>query len=82
MEIELSQKTIDAIARRTAIILAKKMKEKEDDSEMVSTAEAARILKIKPQRMREIAGRFPHVKQGENKQGKLLFKKSALLENY
>jgi predicted transcriptional regulator of viral defense system len=82
MEIELSQKTIDEIARKVALILAKKMQKKEDTSKMVSVREAASILGITPVRMRQIAGRFPHIKQGDSKQGRILFLRSGLLENY
>ena len=86
MEIELTQRTIDAIAYRTAVIIMQKLKKAQKDSQnlpkMVSTREAAAILGITPGRMRQIAERFPHIKQGEHKQGKLLFVRDALLENY
>lgn len=86
MEIELTQRTIDAIAYRTAVIIMQKLKKVQKDSQnlpkMVSTREAAAILGITPGRMRQIAERFPHIKQGEHKQGKLLFVRDALLENY
>lgn len=80
---ELSRKQIDEIAYRTAVIVIKKLKEQQDDvPEMVSTAEAAKILGITAGHMRRIQHRFPHVKAGENKQGKLLFKRDALLQHY
>lgn len=83
MEIELNKKTIDAIAYKAALIVVRKLK---DDNnilpEMVTTKQAASILNITPGRMRQIADRFPHIKQGDNKQGKLLFIRKALLENY
>ena len=83
MEGELSQKTIDAIADKAATVVVRKLKaEDKNDSEMVSTKEAAAILGITPARLRQIADRFPHIKQGNNKQGKLLFLKRALLKNY
>ena len=86
MEIELSQRTIDAIAYRAATIIMQKMKKAQktgsDLPMMVSSREAAAILGITPGRMRQIAERFPHIKQGDNKQGKLLFVRDALLENY
>lgn len=83
MEVELSQKTIDAIADKAATVVVRKLKaEDKNDSEMVSTKEAAAILGITPARLRQIADRFPHIKQGNNKQGKLLFLKRALLKNY
>lgn len=83
MEVELSQKTIDAIADKAATVVMRKLKaEDKNDSEMVSTKEAATILGITPARLRQISDRFPHIKQGNNKQGKLLFLKRALLKNY
>ena len=86
MEIELSQRTIDAIAYRAATIIVQKLKKAQktgsDLPKMVNTQEAAAILHITPDRMRKIAERFPHIKQGEHKQGKLLFVRDALLNNY
>lgn len=85
MEIELSQKVIDAIAYKCAQIVFKKLRESEgkDLPEMVTTKQAAEILKISPDRMRKIAHRFPHIKQGDNARvGKLLFVRDALLQNY
>lgn len=85
MEVELSQKAIDAIAYKAATIVVSKLKAEDQaqaHSQMVSTKEAAAILEITPARMRQIADRFPHIKQGNNKQGKLLFLKRALLKNY
>jgi len=82
MEITLSQHDINAIAYQVATILAKRIKQQNEQPEMVTTAEAASILRISPQRMRQIADRYPHIKQGENKQGKLLFVRKSLIENY
>ena len=85
MEIELSQKTIDAIALRAAQIVTAKLKEslkKQRPPEMCSCKEAAEILGGSPGHMRRIADRFPHVKSGECKQGKLLFVREKLLEMY
>jgi hypothetical protein len=85
MEVELSQKAIDAIAYKAATIVVSKLKAEDQaqaHSQMVSTKEAAAILGITPARMRQIADRFPHIKQGNNKQGKLLFLKKSLLKNY
>lgn len=86
MPIELTAKDIDAIAYKAAtIVVSLLQKPKVNDGKtpvMVSTREAAAILHISPGRMRQIAGRFPHVKQGNSRQGKLLFVKDALIENY
>ena len=83
MPIELFERDIHAIATKVAQIVLRRLKAGEEQlPEMVDTNEAARILKITPCRMRQIAHRFPHIKQGENKQGKLLFVRKALLQNY
>ena len=83
MEIELNKNTIDAIAYKAALIVVRKLKDADNSlPEMVTTKQAASILNITPGRMRQIADRFPHIKQGDNKQGKLLFIRKALLENY
>lgn len=72
------------LANEVANILAKKIRKMQEleAPEMVGTTEAAQILGISASRMRQIANRFPHIKQGENKQGRLLFWRSGLLQNY
>ena len=78
----LTEQDYNEIARRTAMILFKKLEEArkaETLPEMVTTAEAAKILCITPGRMRQIAHKYPHIKQGESKQAQLLFVRSALL---
>ena len=86
MPIELTSKDIDAIAYKAAKIVVRLLNNHNGDDGktpvMVSTKEAAAILHISPGRMRQIAGRFPHIKQGNSKQGKLLFVKDALIDNY
>lgn len=81
MEINLSSRDIDAIAYKVALILTNKMKGQASDEvpEMVTTAEAAKILHITPKRMREIAHRYPHVKRGDSRQAPLLFVRKSLL---
>ena len=49
---------------------------------MVGVKEAARILGISEGRMREIKDKFPHIKAGCHQQGRLLFVRSGLIENY
>lgn len=83
MEITLSPRTIDAIAYKTALILEKRMAERQKKAEMpemVTTSEAAAILHVTPDHMRHIAHRYPHTKTGEGKQARLLFVRSALLQ--
>lgn len=72
---------LNDVARKVAALVGKNLSE-QAPPEMVTTEEAARILHITPDRLRHIKDRFPHVKSGGAKQGKLLFKRDALLENY
>ena len=81
MEIELRQKDIDAIAYKVAKILKRELKDGFEQPEMVSTAEAAKILNISTDRMRRIGHRFPRVKS-DGQCGRVLYVRSALLENY
>ena len=83
MEITLSQRDIDTIVHRLSVVVVEKLKKElrnEHLPEMVTTAEAAKILGITAGRMRQIADKYPHVKRGENKQGQLLFMRNALLQ--
>lgn len=74
---------VDDLARKVANLVGRRvidlMKENPD---MVTTDEAAKILGITPSYLRRIKDRFPHVKSGDNKQGKLLFVRNALVKEY
>lgn len=83
MDIILSEKQMEQIAAKTANIILRKMKEdKEPPTEMVSVKEAARILNISENHMRRIKDQFPHIKNGNNSQGHILFVREALLKTY
>ncbi|MBQ9677145.1 MAG: helix-turn-helix domain-containing protein [Prevotella sp.] len=74
---------MEQIAAKTANIILRKMKEdKEPPTEMVSVKEAARILNISENHMRRIKDQFPHIKNGNNSQGHILFVREALLKTY
>ena len=86
MEITLSQRDRDAIVQQLRIALRKDLKALVADTrlpEMVTTAEAARILNISPGRLRQIVckdpQRYPSIKTSGTKQGKLLFYRDRLL---
>lgn len=79
MVVELPKWQLDELCRK---IVKELRKQQEDTPEMVTTTEAARILGVTPQTMRRNQHKYPHVKGGENKQGKLLFVRDALLKNY
>ena len=74
-EVTLDYPTIRAIAKEVAKLL-----KRDEMPDLVTTQEAADILGISAGRMRQLKYKFPHVKKGADKQGKLLFKKSALIE--
>lgn len=83
----LSQRDRDAIVQQLRIALRKDIKAMLADTrepEMVSTKEAAAILGITTGRLRQIVcedpQRYPHVKRGESKQGKLMFQRDALCQ--
>lgn len=81
MEMTLDQRTIDAIAYKTAIILEKRMK-KQEVPEYITCKEAATLRGIKPQRMRQIKDKFRYTKKGDGeKQGQLMFLKSDILKD-
>lgn len=77
---KLEPQDIDRIAYKTAIIVVNRLAKKleKDYPDLVTTEEAAAILHITPQRMRTIKDKYPYIKRGEGKQGKLLFKRDAL----
>lgn len=63
-------------------VLAIKDLEVKQNDEWLTTSEAARMLGLSPFRLRMIKDRFDHKKCGDTQSGRLLFKKSSLLENY
>lgn len=82
-------KMAEMIARRTATIVIEKLTGKGqvqistvDGDEYVDSKEAARILGLTPNYLRTMKDKFPHIKVGSNSQGRVMFKKSALLITY
>ena len=76
----LDQRTIDAIAYKTALILEKRMKQREVP-EMITCKEAADMLGIGTQQMRNIKHKYPYTKKGDGqKQGQLLFVREAIVK--
>lgn len=82
MEIILSERQLHKLAYEVALIM-QKHQAKHQQPEYCTTAEAAKILRITPGRLRQIVSqdpyRYPHIKQGDSKQGKLLFRRDTLL---
>ena len=75
---KIDQTSIDAIAYKAAKIVVSELKKCEEPQlEMVPVSVAAKILGIS-----EDKDKFPHIKNGNNKQGRLLFVRDALLKEY
>ena len=79
--IELDRKTIDAIARKTAKMFVAELRRQQDMEArgLIPIKEAASILGVSVSHLREIKDKFPYVKYGEGKYGRLFFKKDALV---
>ena len=76
---KIDQTSIDAIAYKAAKIVVSELKKCEEPQlEMVPVSVAAKILGISE----DIKDKFPHIKNGNNKQGRLLFVRDALLKEY
>lgn len=82
MQVELDQRTIDAIAAKVAVIVADKVARRlrAEQPKMVSTKEAAAILNMSADRLRHVADRYPHIKRGTGRSARLLFVREALLK--
>ena len=50
--------------------------------QLISCKEAAALIGVSEDYVRKIKDRLPHVKQGSNDQGRLLFVKEGLMEAY
>lgn len=86
MEVELSITSIrrlaDELAPRVARIIKAELQKKERAEEWVDTAEAAAILGVTKSWLRATKDRYPHIKNGENRQGNLRFLRSGLISGY
>jgi len=89
MKKEELEKLVEKIAQRTANIVMEQLKGNcqmqipgIDPDEYVDSKEAARMLGLTPNYLRTMKEKFPHIKVGDNNQGRVLFKKSALLNSY
>lgn len=52
------------------------------ETEYVDTEEAARILGMKPNYLRQVKDRYPYIKAGESKQGRIMFRRDTLLNQF
>ena len=59
-----------------------KVKSEAKEPELITVKEAAETLNLSEDYVRKIKDKLPHVKQGNNNQGRLLFVKEGLMEAY
>lgn len=52
------------------------------EAEYVNAEEAARILGVSANYLRQTKDKYPHIKAGDKKQGRILFKRDALLNQF
>lgn len=52
------------------------------ETEFVDTEEAARILGVSPNYLRSKKDKYPHVKAGDKKQGRIMFRRDSLLNEF
>ena len=80
---ELTQ-LAEMTAKRTATIVLKQLVGMNfgGGDDLCDSKEAARILGVSPGYLRSMKDKFPHVKVGGNRQGRILFKRSELIAAY
>lgn len=52
------------------------------ENEYVDSNEAARILGVSANYLRQVKDKYPHIKAGNKDQGRLLFRRDALLNEF
>lgn len=92
MNIELTEKQMDAIAVKTARKVIKLLNRNllnrdeqpklDNKKKYVDINTAANILGYSISHLRQIKDQFPHIKRGGNQQGRLLFEEDALYESF
>lgn len=60
----------------------RKIENERPQPQLISCKEAAALIGVSEDYVRKIKDRLPHVKQGNNNQGRLLFIKEGLMEAY
>ena len=80
----MERKEMCVLAELVADQVIKKLRGVENLSEVeyVDTKEAARILGVSDNYLRQVKDKFPHLKAGDRKQGRILFKRDSLLREF
>ena len=64
------------------LLSRKELEDARTKEEWLTTSEAAKMIGLSPYRLRMLKDKFEHQKCGDAQSGRLLFKKSSLLESY
>lgn len=80
----MERKEMCVLAELVADQVIKKLRGSENlaETEYVDTKEAARILGVSDNYMRQVKNKYPHMKAGDRKQGRILFKRDTLLRDF
>lgn len=81
MRIEYDPVFIKLLAKEVVKEMRRTEKE-QPQQELISCKDAAALIGVSEDYVRKIKDRLPHVKQGSNNQGRLLFIKEGLMEAY
>ena len=81
MRIEYDPSFIKLLAKEVVKEM-RRTEQKKPQPELINCKEAAALIGVSEDYVRKIKDRLPHVKQGNNNQGRLLFVKEGLLEAY
>ena len=81
MRFEYNQKFIKLLAKEMVKEM-QKVKDETKEPELITVKEAAETLTLSEAYVRKIKDKLPHVKQGNNKQGRILFVKEGLMDAY
>lgn len=79
---EYDPKFIKLLAKEVVREMRRVSKENLVDNDILTSKEAAEYLGISSDYLRKIKDKLPYEKQGENSQGRLLFRRKGLLEAY
>lgn len=80
----MDKNELNFLADQVADLVVKKLKSVRNlsETEYVDTEEAARILGVSANYLRQVKDRYPHLKAGDRKQGRIMFKRDELLNEF
>ena len=81
MRFEYDQKFIKLLAKEMVKEM-QKVKDETKEPELITVKEAAETLNLSEDYVRKIKDKLPHVKQGNSKQGRILFVKEGFMDAY